>query len=351
MADDKKVAVVGDDKQLLNARELKEDKAWDLTLRPRSLDDYVGQDQVKENLRIFMTAAKQREEPIEHVLIYGPPGLGKTTLAHIIAREMNTNIRVTSGTAITKAGDLAALLTNMQAGDILFIDEIHRLPKMIEEVLYPAMEDFVLDIILGKGPSAQVVRLNLPRFTIIGATTRYNLLSSPLRDRFGVTYRLDFYKKDDISHIVKRSAKLLALELDDDAALEISRRSRATPRVANRILKRVRDFSQVKGDGGRITLGQVKSALELLAVDEMGLEDLDRKILGKIIENFNGGPVGLNTMAAAVQEDSGTIEEVYEPYLMQVGFLARTSRGRVVTERGYEHLGKTPPGDLSNRLL
>ncbi|MEK7584577.1 MAG: Holliday junction branch migration DNA helicase RuvB [Patescibacteria group bacterium] len=340
-----------DEKQLLNARELKEDKTLDLTLRPRTLDEYIGQQQVKENLKIFLKAAQQRDEPIEHVLIYGPPGLGKTTLAHIIAREMQSNIRVTSGTTITKTGDLAALLTNLQEGDILFIDEIHRLPKMIEEVLYPAMEDFVLDIILGKGPSAQIVRLNLPRFTIIGATTRYNLLSSPLRDRFGVTYRLDFYRKDDISEIVRRSARLLSLAIDDDASLEISKRSRATPRVANRILKRVRDFSQVKGDGGRITVGQVQRALEMLAVDHVGLEELDRKVLRAIVENFNGGPVGLNTVAAIVQEDSGTIEEVYEPYLMQLGFLARTSRGRVVTERGYEHLGLEAPGDIGNKLL
>ena len=340
-----------DETQLLNAREAKEDKTWDLTLRPRTLNDYIGQDQIKDNLKIFLTAAKQRGEPIEHVLVYGPPGLGKTTLAHIIAREMNVNIRVTSGPAITKAGDLAALLTNLQEGDMLFIDEMHRLNKTIEEVLYPAMEDFVLDIVLGKGPSAQVVRLNLPRFTLIGATTRYNLLSSPLRDRFGVTYRLDFYRKEDIANIIKRSAQLLALDLDDDAATEISKRSRATPRVANRILKRVRDFSQVRGDGGRITLAQVKEALEMLAVDHMGLEELDRKILRAIIEKFSGGPVGLNTVAAAVQEEAGTIEEVYEPYLMQVGFLARTHRGRVVTERGYEHLGLTPPGDLGNKLL
>lgn len=336
---------------LLNARELKEDKTLDLTLRPRSLAEYIGQEQVKDNLNIFLAAAKQRGEPIEHVLIYGPPGLGKTTLAHIIAREMASNIRVTSGTAITKTGDLAALLTNLQEGDILFIDEIHRLPKIIEEVLYPAMEDFVLDIILGKGPSAQVVRLNLPRFTIIGATTRYNLLSSPLRERFGVTYRLDFYRKEDIANIVRRSAKLLSLLLESEAASEISKRSRATPRVANRILKRVRDFSQVKGDGGKITVAQVKSALDMLAVDHMGLEELDRKVLRAVVEKFGGGPVGLSNIAAVVQEDSGTIEEVYEPYLMQVGFLARTSRGRVVTERGYEHLGLTPPGDLGNRLL
>ncbi len=340
-----------EDKQLLNARELKDDKTWDLTLRPRSLNDYIGQDQVKENLKIFLAAAKKRGEPIEHVLVYGPPGLGKTTLAHIIAREMDANIRVTSGTAVTKAGDLAALLTNLQEGDILFIDEIHRLPKNIEEVLYPAMEDFVLDIVLGKGPSAQVVRLNLPRFTIIGATTRYNLLSSPLRDRFGVTYRLDFYRKEDISHIIKRSAQLLGIKIDEEAAQEISKRSRATPRVANRILKRVRDFSQVKGDGARITEAQVRSALDMLAVDHMGLEELDRKVLRAIVEHFGGGPVGLTNVAAIVQEDSGTIEEVYEPYLMQLGFLARTSRGRVVTERGYEHIGVKPPSDLSNKLL
>lgn len=339
------------EEKLLNARELKEDKAWDLTLRPRSLDEYIGQHHVKENLNIFLQAARQREEPAEHILIYGPPGLGKTTLAHIIAREMNTNIRVTSGTAITKAGDLAALLTSLQEGDILFIDEMHRLPRMIEEVLYPAMEDFVLDIILGKGPGAQIVRLNLPRFTIIGATTRYNLLSSPLRDRFGVTYRLDFYRKEDIAHIVGRSAKLLSLDLEQEAASEISKRSRATPRVANRILKRVRDFSQVKGDGGLITVGQVTRALEMLAVDHVGLEELDRKILRAIVEKFSGGPVGLNTLAASVQEEAGTIEEVYEPYLMQVGFLARTARGRVVTERGYTHLGAEAPNDLANRLL
>lgn len=337
--------------RVLNAREAQEDRAWDLTLRPRTLAEYIGQEKVKENLKIFMEAAKQRNEPIEHVLIYGPPGLGKTTLAHIIAREMGMNIKATSGTAIAKVGDLAALLTNLGEGDILFIDEIHRLNTIIEEVLYPAMEDFVIDIVLGKGPSAQVVRLNLPRFTLIGATTRYNLLSGPLRDRFGVTYRLDFYRKEDIANIVKRSAKLLALELDENAAVEISRRSRATPRVANRILKRVRDFSQVRGNGGRIALSQVQRALDLLAVDHMGLEELDRTILQKIAENYSGGPVGLNTLAASVQEDAGTIEEVYEPYLMQVGFLARTSRGRVVTERGYEHLGLKPPSDLDNRLL
>ncbi len=335
----------------LSVKELPEDKTWDLTLRPRTLDDYIGQTQVKSNLAIFLQAAKQREEPIEHVLIYGPPGLGKTTLANIIAKEMGVNIKTTSGPAITKAGDLAAILTNMQAGDILFIDEIHRLNKVIEEILYPAMEDCAIDLILGKGPSAQTVRLDLPRFTIVGATTRYNLLSSPLRDRFGATYRLDFYRKEEISDIVKRSAQILALDLDEDAALEISRRSRATPRVANRILKRVRDFSQVKGDGGRITLRQTQEALALLGIDDAGLEELDRQLLMNIIEKFSGGPVGVTTLAAAMQEDMGTIEEIYEPYLMQLGFLARTSRGRVVTERGYEHMGVEVPKDITQKLL
>jgi len=335
----------------LSVRELPEDKTWDLTLRPRTLDDYIGQTQVKANLSIFLQAAKQREEPIEHVLIYGPPGLGKTTLANIIAQEMGVNIKTTSGPAITKAGDLAAILTNMQAGDILFIDEIHRLNKVIEEILYPAMEDCAIDLILGKGPSAQTVRLDLPRFTIVGATTRYNLLSSPLRDRFGATYRLDFYRKDEIANIVKRSAQILALDLDEDAALEISRRSRATPRVANRILKRVRDFSQVKGDGGRVTLRQTQEALALLGIDEAGLEEFDRQLLLNIIEKFVGGPVGVTTLAAAMQEDMGTIEEIYEPYLMQLGFLARTPRGRVVTERGYEHMGLKPPEDVAQKLL
>ena len=335
----------------LSVKELPDDKTWDLTLRPRRLEDYIGQEQIKSNLSIFMEAAKQRQEPIEHVLIYGPPGLGKTTLAHIIAKEMGGGIRTTSGPAITKAGDLAAILTNMQEGEVLFIDEIHRLNKVIEEILYPAMEESALDLILGKGPSAQTVRLELPRFSIIGATTRYNLLSAPLRDRFGVTYRLDFYRKEEISQIVKRSAKLLALSLDEDAALEIAKRSRATPRVANRILKRVRDFSQVKGDGGKVTIHQAIEALEMLGVDNQGLEDLDRQLLLAIIEKFSGGPVGLNTIAASMQEDMGTIEEVYEPYLMQLGFLARTPRGRVVTERGYEHLGLRPPGDLTQKLL
>ena len=335
----------------LSAKELPEDKTWDLTLRPQTLADYIGQEQVKSNLEIFLQAARQRQEPIEHVIIYGPPGLGKTTLAHIIAKEMGVGIRTTSGPAIAKSGDLAAILTNMQAGDVLFIDEIHRLNKTIEEILYPAMEESAIDLILGKGPSAQTVRLELPRFSIIGATTRYNLLSGPLRDRFGVTYRLDFYRKDEIAQIVKRSAKLLALALDEDAAAEIAKRSRATPRIANRILKRVRDFTQVKGDGGRVTINQAKEALDLLGVDNQGLEELDRQLLRVIAEKFKGGPVGLTTLAASLQEEMGTIEEIYEPYLMQLGFLARTPRGRVVTERGYEHLGLKAPQDVAQKLL
>ena len=343
--------MLDDSARALSLKELPEDKTWDLTLRPRFLADYIGQEQVKNNLNIFLQAAKQRNEPIEHVIIYGPPGLGKTTLAHIIAREMGVNIKTTSGPAITKAGDLAAILTNMQAGDILFIDEIHRLNKVIEEILYPAMEDCAIDLVIGKGPSAQTVRLELPRFTIIGATTRFNLLSAPLRDRFGVTYRLDFYRLVEIGQIVRRSAQLLSLDLDDDAAVEISRRSRATPRIANRILKRVRDFSQVKGDGGRITLRQTQDALDMLGIDQSGLEELDRQLLLAIIERFNGGPVGLTTLAASMQEDMGTIEEIYEPYLMQLGFLARTPRGRVVTERGYEHMGLTAPHDVTQKLL
>ena len=343
--------MLDDSARALSLKELPEDKTWDLTLRPRFLADYIGQEQVKNNLNIFLQAAKQRNEPIEHVIIYGPPGLGKTTLAHIIAREMGVNIKTTSGPAITKAGDLAAILTNMQAGDILFIDEIHRLNKVIEEILYPAMEDCAIDLVIGKGPSAQTVRLELPRFTIIGATTRFNLLSAPLRDRFGVTYRLDFYRKEEIGQIVRRSAQLLSLDLDDDAAVEISRRSRATPRIANRILKRVRDFSQGKGDGGRITLRQTQDALDMLGIDQSGLEELDRQLLLAIIERFNGGPVGLTTLAASMQEDMGTIEEIYEPYLMQLGFLARTPRGRVVTERGYEHMGLTAPHDVTQKLL
>ena len=336
--------------RLISTAAKSDDKTLDLTLRPRQLKEYFGQEKIKENLKIFMGAAKQRGEPIEHVLLYGPPGLGKTTLAHIIANEMKVNIRVTSGPAIERDGDLAAILTNLEDGDILFIDEIHRLNKLIEEVLYPAMEDYALDIVIGKGPSARTLRLDLPKFTIIGATTRYNLLSSPLRDRFGSTYRLDYYNQPEIEQILNRSSKILMIELIDQAVKLIAERSRLTPRIANRLLKRVRDYVQVKGDG-KITPELAKDALELMEVDVMGLDSLDRKILANIIGKFKGGPVGINSIAAAVQEEEGTIEEIYEPYLMQLGFLVRTPRGRVVTELGYRHLGLEAPNELQSKLL
>jgi Holliday junction DNA helicase RuvB len=330
--------------RVISAVEQSSDKVLDLTLRPQNLQDYIGQSQVKANLDIVLQAAKGRNEPLDHVLLYGPPGLGKTTLAHIIAREMGAGIKVTSGPAITKAGDLAAVITNLQPGDVLFIDEIHRLNKTIEEILYPAMEDFALDIILGKGPSAQILRLDLPKFTLIGATTRYNLLSSPLRDRFGMTFRLDFYSPEELSDILKRSSQILGVPIVPEARQEIASRSRATPRIANRVLKRVRDYAQVKADGN-ISLDLTKKSLDLMAIDQYGLDDLDRRLLKVIIDNFKGGPVGLNTLAAAVQEEAGTIEEIIEPYLMQLGFLARTAKGRVATPRTYEYFGLKAPED------
>mgnify|MGYP001587682769 CR=1 FL=1 len=323
-----------------------EDGILDLTLRPRTLAEYIGQTKVKQNLEIFMAAAKKRGEPIEHVLFYGPPGLGKTTLASVVAHEMGVNIKVTSGPAIERAGDLAAILTNLAPGDILFIDEIHRLNKIVEEVLYPAMEDYSLDLVVGKGPSARILKLDLPKFTLVGATTRISLLSSPLRDRFGAIYPLSFYEEGEIASIIRRSAKILFTDIDDEASGILSSRARRTPRIANRLLKRVRDYAQVKGDG-RITAPLSHEALALLEVDDLGLDQVDRKILHAIIEKFKGGPVGLQTLAAATAEEMATIEDVYEPFLMQIGFIDRTPRGRTATERAYKHLKIESKGPLT----
>ena len=320
-----------------------EDDALETSLRPRRLEDYIGQEKVKDNLRIAVAAAQQRGEPLDHVLLYGPPGLGKTTLANIIASEMGVSIRTTSGPAIERPGDLAAILTNLQQDDVLFIDEVHRLARAVEEILYPAMEDYALDLVLGKGPGARSVRLALPTFTLIGATTRYAMMSPPLRDRFGAVYRLDFYETAAIAQIVRRSARILEVELDEGGREEIARRSRGTPRVANRLLRRVRDFAQVMADGA-ITVEVAREALARLEIDEIGLDEVDHKVLRTIIEKFNGGPVGLDTIAAAISEEADTIMDVYEPYLLQIGFIQRTPRGRVVTRGAYEHLGLPPHG-------
>ncbi len=331
------------DNRLVTAARADDDLQYEAGLRPRTLDEYIGQERVRENLQVSIAAAKQRGEALDHVLLWGPPGLGKTTLANVIANELGVAIRPTAGPVIEKPGDLAAMLTNLQEREVLFIDEVHRLPPAIEEILYPAMEDYELDIMIGQGPSARSVKVPVHRFTLIGATTRTGLLTSPLRARFGIVHRLDYYSDADVEEIVRRSARILGVAIDDDAASGIARRSRGTPRVANRLLRRVRDYAQVRADG-RITAAVADSALKLLEVDDRGFDETDRRLLRTIIDKFSGGPVGVGTLAAALSEEKDAIEEIYEPFLIQIGFLDRTPRGRVATARAYEYFGLTAPG-------
>ena len=339
---------MNDDRIITPELEDYQEEKFENSLRPKILDEYIGQDKVKENMKIYIEAAKKRGEPLDHVLLYGPPGLGKTTLANIISNEMNSNIKITSGPAIEKPGDLAALLTNLSEFDVLFIDEIHRLSKSVEEILYPALEDYTLDIMIGKGPSARSIRLDLPKFTLIGATTKAGSLTTPLRDRFGIVHRLELYGVEDLTTIVKRSAKILGVEIDNESAVEVARRSRGTPRIANRLLKRVRDYATVLGDG-RITLKITKTALNKLEIDEMGLDEIDRKILETLIIKYQGRPVGIETIATTIGEEIDTIEDVYEPYLIQIGFVSRTVRGRIALPAAYKHIGVPyDGGDSSN---
>lgn len=334
--------------RLVTPTQREEDAVLERSLRPRRLEEYIGQDRVKTNLSIFIQAALAREEPLDHVLLYGPPGLGKTTLASIIAAEMGVSLRVTSGPAIERQGDLVSILTNLKAGDVLFIDEIHRLNRVVEEVLYSAMEDFAVDIVIGKGPAARTMRINLPRFTLVGATTRLALLTGPLRDRFGAVMRLDFYDHDAMEQIIRRSASILAMDIQDTGARMLARRSRGTPRIANRLLRRVRDVAQVAGEPV-VTESTADRALELLEIDTLGLDEVDRRIMLALIDKFDGGPVGIDTLAAATSEETDTIMDVYEPYLIQLGFLQRTPRGRMATRRAYEHLGMPMPDGRSNQ--